>query len=100
MIHHDVSLKTLNLSISLIFRGKESKTGFKITPTTHNVSQHFLTPPSTAQHLLTAPNTLYYTTKFTVKPLLKNSNRNKLKADTLEAPVSIPGKLRGELIDF
>ena len=25
---------------------------------------------------------------------MKNSNRNKLKADTLEAPVSIPGKLR------
>ena len=26
---------------------------------------------------------------------MKNSNSNKLKADTLEAPVSIPGKLGG-----
>ena len=43
--------------MSLKFRGKESKTGFEIPPATHNISQHFLTPPSTAQHLLTAPNT-------------------------------------------
>ena len=31
---------------------------------------------------------------------MKNSNRNKLKADTLEAPVSIPGKLRGGIERF
>ena len=31
---------------------------------------------------------------------MKNSNSNKLKADTLEAPVSIPGKLRGGMERF